>query len=192
MARLSKEDEYFMAQEQEQRAKYRAALEVKAKEAAEHRTIAQSVGVDDEALARRIRALGFAGETAHVLHLMPLVEVAWADGKLSARERNTILDAAAACNIKPHTEAGIFLASLLEKRPSDTVLDELLAVLKDLLSAKGMRAGSVLDACVDVASASGGFLGIGDKISSEEREVIEKIAAGFGEDAKRQLIERLD
>ena len=191
MAQLSKEDEYFMAQEQELRAKYRAELEAKAKEAAEHRTIAQSVGVDDETLARRIRELGFDGETAHALHLMPLVGVAWADGKLSAAERNAILLAAAAHGIEPHTAAGTFLAAMLEQRPSETVLDEILLVLKDLLQTKGKHAGTVMDACVDVAAASGGFLGLGDKISPDERELIDKIAATLGEEAKQRLTDRL-
>ena len=191
MSRLGKEDEYFLEQELAQRARFRAKLEAKANAAAEQRKIAERVGVGDEQLARRIHGLGFEGETARVLHLMPLVEVAWADGKLSANERKVILQTADAHGIEPHSEAGIVLASMLEERPSDTVLEEILKVLKDLLRAKKMHSQSVLDACLDVAAASGGFLGLGDKISDEERALIEQIAATFGDEAKRHIAHRL-
>jgi len=191
MSRLGKEDEYFLAQEHAQRAKLRADLEAKAEAAAQGRKIAENVGVDDEQLAQRIGALGFEGETARVLHLMPLVEVAWADGALSAGERKVILQAAEARGIKPHSPSGILLASLLEERPSDTVLEEILEVLKDLLHAKNAEPKSLLSACIDVAAASGGFLGMGDKISNEERTLIEEIAATFGDEAKKHISDRL-
>jgi tellurite resistance protein len=191
MARLSKEDEYFLAREAEQRAKWRADLENRAKAASEHLKIAQQVGVEDEQLAARIRALGFEGETARVLHLMPLVEVAWADGSLSAAERKVILRAADAHGIEPGSQAAIMLASMLEKRPADAVLEQILEALRDVLHAKSLQAGTVLEACLDVAEASGGFLGFGSKISDQERDLIDKIAASFGEAAKEQITRRL-
>ncbi len=191
MSRLGKEDEYFLAHEHALRVKFRAELEAKAKTAAEQLKVAAHVGVGDEQLARRIHALGFEGETARVLHLMPLVEVAWADGSLSASERKVILQAAQAHGIEPHSQGGVFLASMLEERPSDTVLEQILEVLKDLLHARQMRVHGVLDACVDVAAASGGFLGFRDKISNEERALIEQIAATFGDDAKEHIAQRL-
>ena len=191
MARLSKEDEYFLAKDAELREKFRADLEAKAKEAAEHRKIAEEVGVDDEGLARRIRELGFVGETVRVLHLMPLVEVAWADGKLSENERKAICRAAEAHDIEPGTPSAALLASLLEKRPSDTVLEQILEVLKDLLHTRDLQAGTIVDACLDVATASGGILGFGDKVSREERVLIEQIAETFGEEAKTHLAKRL-
>lgn len=191
MSRLGKENEYFLELEATQRAKWREELEAKAKAAAERRDVAQQVGTDDEQIAERIRALGFDGETARVLHLMPLVEVAWADGTLSAAERQVILQAAAAHDIRPGGRAAVVLASLLEKRPSDTLLEQILEVLRDLLHAKGMHPHGLLEACLDVAQASGGFLGLGDKISKEERSMLERIAGTFGEAATDQITRRL-
>ncbi|MCK4659951.1 MAG: TerB family tellurite resistance protein [Phycisphaerae bacterium] len=191
MSQLGKEDQYFLELEAAQRARMRADLEAKAQSAVEHRSIAQKVGVDDEQLAQRISDLGFDSQTVGVLHLMPLVEVAWADGSLSAKERNAIIEAAEDHGIEPGTPAAILLASLLEQRPSDTVLEEILDVLKDLLLAGNAHPHSVLDACMNVAQASGGFLGLGDKISDQERSTIAKIAAVFGEEAKDHLTKRL-
>ena len=191
MTNISREDEYFQERDRILREKLRKQLEEKAQAAAEHRKIATQVGVDDEELARRIRALGFDGDNAGVLHLMPLVEVAWADGNLSNAERHVILKAADARGIRPDTPAGAFLASLLEQKPSDTVLGEILAVLKLIITHKNIKCESVLDACLEVANASGGFLGLTNKVSTNERQVIESIAASFGEDAQKHVTDRL-
>jgi tellurite resistance protein len=191
MPQLSNEDRYFLVREFEQRAKWRARLEANAKAAAERQGVAKEVGVDDEQIADRIRSLGLDAETARVLHLMPLVEVAWADGKLSPRERRVILQLADAHGIQPSTPAAIMLASLLERRPSDTLLEQILEVLKDLLHAKDMHPHSVLEACLDVASASGGCFGFGNRVSNEERTLIEKIATTFGDAARAHVTEQL-
>jgi tellurite resistance protein len=191
MSNMSKEDEYFLERDRILREKLRKQLEEKARAAAEHRRIASEVGVDDEELTRRIKELGFDGDNARVLHLMPLVEVAWADGSLSRSERNVILKVAATHGIQPGTPAGAFLASLLESRPSNTVLEEILAVIKLIISSRNIKPQSVLDACVEVAQASGGFLGLTDKVSPEEREMIDKIAASFGEEAKAHVTRKL-
>ncbi len=191
MSKLTREDEYFLQKEEQMRAAYRAELETKAKAAAERRRIGEQIGVTDEAFAERIRAVGFDGDNAKVLHLMPLIEVAWADGKLSDQERRIIVDAANAHGIAPHTPAGAFLASLLEKRPADVVLDEILVLLRDLLQTHNKHVHTVVEACLNVAEASGGFLGLGSKISGEERALIEKIAGAFGEEARKLIAARL-
>lgn len=186
---LRHEDRYFLEQDEKLRAKLREELEAKAKAAAEHRHIAEQVGVSDEQLAARIRELGFEGETARVLHLFPLVAVAWADGQVGRQERAAIFRVAETHGIKPGTKAANLLASMLEKRPAKVVQDQILEVLRDILRAKGMHPHSVLDACVDIAEAGGGFLGIGGKVSAEERELIEQLAKSLGHE---EAIKRLE
>ena len=181
MSRSSLEESYFQEYEAHQRAQLRADLEAKAKEAAEHRVVGEHVGLADDDLVRRIRELGFAGETARVLHLMPLIEVAWADGAVSAQERGAILTAAEAHQIEPGSQAAILLASMLEKRPSAAVRKEVFEVLRDLLKAKGMEPHDLLAACRSVAEASGGFLGLGTKVSPEEQAIIEQVTQALGD-----------
>jgi hypothetical protein len=185
------EDQYFLAREEEARKRRRAKLEAKARAAAERERIAEQVGITDAQIAARIHELGLDGQTASILHLIPLVEVAWADGTVSDKERHAILAAAAARGIEPHREAGVALAALLEKRPSIELLDQYLDVLKALLHAKGLHPKSLLDLCVDVAAASGGFLGLTSRVSPAERNEIERIAAAFGDEAKRALADKL-
>ena len=45
----------------------------------------------DEALAARVAALGFEGEAARVVDLLPLVHVAWSDGAIQKGERAAII-----------------------------------------------------------------------------------------------------
>ena len=192
MDELSNEERYFLEQDQRQRAKWRAELEAKAEAATKHQALADQVGVDNEQIVRRIAELGFNAETASVLHLMPLIAVAWADDSVSSREREAILTAARAHGIEPGTEAATLLASLLEQRPKEDVLDQILEVIKDVLAARDMHPASIVDACLNVADASGGFLGFGNRISDEEKAQIEKIAADLNVDSDHKVARRLD
>jgi tellurite resistance protein len=179
------EEDYFLAAEARLRQELLEKAERSAAAEQHKREIAGSLGTHDEALIERIHALGLEGEIAGVLHLLPLVQVAWADGNVSASERKTIMGAVEARGIKPGSPSATFMASLLETKPSDTLLNEILSVLKDLLAAKGLKPESVLDACSDVAQASGGLLGFGDKMSQEEREALDRIGASLNAGSRK-------
>jgi tellurite resistance protein len=165
------EDAYFQQRDRELREQLRSQL---AKAAGELRN-------DEEAgklsLGERISALGFTGERIKIFDLLPLVHVAWADGSVSRKERTTILDVVRARGIQPGTDAFRTVESLLEERPSQEFLDESLAILKEV--AGGARAASIVDLCVQVAGASGGFLNMGT-VSDEERALIAEIAGHLG------------
>ena len=63
---------------------------------------------------------------------MPLVHVAWADGKIQRGERAAILKVLRSRGIEPGDEAFRTMESLLEERPSDTWMKQTLAVLRQL------------------------------------------------------------
>lgn len=189
---IKPEEQYFLAREARLRERLRAELEAKAAGELEKRQIAENLGSDDEAVIDRIQALGLESEALPVLHLLPLVGIAWADGTVSERERATILAAAEVHGIKPETAPARLLAALLEERPSETLRRALLGVLKDVLSARGLKPASLLQLCEDVASASGGLLGFGNKVSSEERQMIADIAAALGPDVDQRVKNALD
>jgi tellurite resistance protein len=173
------EDAYFAEQEAKTREALRRDLEQKAKAEHERRELAATLGSDGESLATRIQNLGFDAETASVVHLMPLVAVAWADGSISANERSAIMQAAAAHGIEPHTRSGNLLASVLERRPDAVVGEEMLAVLRDMLAAQDKHPHSLIELCADVAEASGGVLGFGNRIHDEEQKLLDEIAASL-------------
>lgn len=185
---LTPEEEYFMKRDAEIRQRMREEMEAKAGQA----KIADSLGIDgNDALVARLQRLGIDPDAARSLHLMPLVEVAWADGTVSQGERATIVRAAAAHGVEPGSAAGHFLATLLEKKPSTELMANIRGILKDLLAAQGVQPQNVIEACHQVAEASGGFLGLGNKVSDDEQKVIDQIAKRLSTDAQQTVAAQL-
>ncbi|RMH00013.1 MAG: hypothetical protein D6705_01570 [Deltaproteobacteria bacterium] len=182
------EEAYFHALQAEQREKLRRKLEREAAEVAKLRETAEASGTADLALAERIRKLGFEGRAAEVLDLLPLVAVAWADGKIQRGERTAILGALERRGIRRDHPGFQLLEALLEERPGETYFGEALAVLRDLVAERGADL-SVPELCVEVARRSGGILGtgIGNTIDPNERAVLEEIAEAFGPEGARRI-----
>lgn len=187
----SPEATYFLQREQQLRERTRKDLERKAEETRKRRELGENLGTDDEALIARIRALGIEGEAARMLHLLPLVSIAWSDGSVSDAERRTIMRVVRAQGAEPGSDAANYIASLLETRPSETLIDEVAKIMADLLKAKGLRPDSLMELCDDVAKASGGLLGFGDKMSAAERAEIERIGSSLSAEAHEQMRERI-
>ncbi len=169
------EDAYFRKQDQELRQRLRDQLSAAAGK------LGEQTRAGDVPLAERIKALGFTGDKARVFDLMPLIHVAWADGSVSRQERATILEIVKGRGIRPDNDAFILVESLLEERPSREFLEQSVAVLK--LAVGDARAENIVELCIQVASASGGFMNIG-KVSDHERQLIEAIANQLGHAAR--------
>lgn len=182
---------YFAAQEGERREALRRKLEDASNKLAQQRAISDTLQVDDQQLAERIQALGFDGDSARVFDLLPLIHVSWADGKVQHNERATILAVLEARGIRPGSEGCLLVETLLEREPSRSFWDASLKLLRDLLAQRSEGAESVVDLCVRVAEASGGLLGVGNKISSDERELISQIAELLGPEANAEFTRRL-
>ncbi len=181
------EERYFRAAEAEARKKMRAELERNAKALEEHRKIAQSVGTEDHSLAERIKELGFDGESAPVFDLLPLVHVAWADGSVQKGERVAILDILKARGIQPGSPGWVLMESMLEERPADAFMQESIVLLREVVGAEGDRTGEIVDLCIKVAAASGGFLGMGSRIGPEERDLIARVSLALGKAAEERV-----
>jgi hypothetical protein len=79
--RRASEDDYF-------RQRDNALIEAMRQQAATDATrerLSQRVGVTDDRVLRTLEALGLSEETVPLLHILPLVHVAWIDGTVSAR-----------------------------------------------------------------------------------------------------------
>lgn len=182
MTRPSEEEEkYFKALELEQRQTLRDRMADAASDLEKRRAIAANAGTDDLTVAERVEALGFSGDSARVFDLLPLVHVAWADGAIQKSERTAIFGILRRRGIEPGSDAFTMLESLLEERPPDSFMRESLAVLRDLVGGELSRSRSIVDLCVDVASAAGGFLGLGARVSDDERAVIDEVVKILGE-----------
>jgi hypothetical protein len=185
------ENRWFHEKDERERQALRQKIEGRAAAEANRRKIAENIGSDDTAVIARIEALGLDGEVGKVLHLLPLVGVAWADDTISVSERRAIMNAVAAHGVADSDPGAIFIASLLETRPSETLRSEVLSILKDILAAKGMSATSMIEACQKVAEASGGLLGFGNKVDDAERtailELIEQLGPAIDDRAKSEF-----
>jgi hypothetical protein len=134
----------------------------------------------------RLIGLGIKAETVTALSLVPLVEVAWADGSLDAKERRAVLDRARESGVAPGSTAQTLLEAWLERRPDPKLLDawtQMVRGIRDQLGpdeAARLKAG-LLDQARAVASASGGVLGIGAKVSGAEAAMLAKLEAAFAQ-----------
>ena len=177
------EERYFSKKEFDRREFVRQRLERDVKHHRELRHIGEAVGESSTEIAERIRRLGFDGETAVLFNILPLVIVAWADGKVSGKERTVIFKWLESRGIAEDSEAWTMMGTLLEKRPDDEVLEEGLRLLALVSSHKEGQAKTLVDLCFGLAEAHGGFLGLGKKMSDEERTLIHHIAEVLGPEA---------
>lgn len=159
-------------------------LRLSARAATERRQIGDAIGVKDEKTLSDLLELGYTRETVGLLHLVPLVQVAWAEGNVSKRERELIMEAAGARGVEKGSAAHKKLVEWLERRPSEAFFQKTLAIIQAILGAlpEDKQEGSKRDLvayCTRIAEASGGILGLGSKIHDAENALLRKIAASL-------------
>jgi hypothetical protein len=178
------EDEYFHRKEKEliEKLRQKNATEAQLKE------LSEATGIPDEDVLRTLQELGYTRDTVAVLHLVPLIQVAWADRKVTPQERELILEASSLHGVAGGSPAYLQLTDWLENRPSDEFFDQTLRIIGTILQtspeAQGMSGSDVLAHSVRVAEASGGILGFGNKVSDEERAMLQRIANAVGAEGK--------
>lgn len=186
------EEKYFQQMELVRRQAMRKEMEKAAAVLAEARRVGEIVGSDDAAVAASLRKLGFDHDTARIFDLLPLVHVAWADGSVSRAERQTIFRVLERRGIEASSQAFLMIASLLEEKPTAAFLDETLSLLRTVAASQGQKGADVVEMCLQVARASGGFLGlVGNPVSDEERALIAQIASTLGDNAQRAFEAKL-
>jgi hypothetical protein len=140
--------------------------------------------IEDETILEHMVDLGIRPDTWTAISLVPLIEVAWASGKVEDAERRAVIGAAESNGVDPGSPAAELLESWLSRRPNARLLEtwgEYIVALCAEISPEGKTAlkGEVLGRAKRVAEAAGGFLGLGNKISSEERVVLDELAKAF-------------
>jgi hypothetical protein len=158
--------------------------ELRRSEAAAADAIAEASGLADRALLARLAGLGIRAETLPALTLLPLVEVAWADGKLETRERDAVLEGAESTGIGTDTPSHGLLRLWLEDRPPSDLTslwrEFIGAICKELSDDERRRLGAnLVGRARRVAEAAGGILGLGDPVSSEEEAVLADLERAF-------------
>lgn len=179
---LGEQAEYFRKQDEKllQKIRERAALEEVAQ------ALAEKLRVDNPELVSRVLELGLTRDTGTAILLAPLVQVAWAEGSVSRRERETVLELAASRGVEPGSGAHVQLEAWLERRPSDALFETALEVMKAGLAVlpdaeREERVRQIVDGCKRVAEVTGGglgkLLGMKSGIVVEEAAVLDAIGA---------------
>lgn len=171
------EEEYFRRKDQELVEKLRQ------KAAAEEaqRALGQSTGVADPELLRELMALGFTPDTVALLPLMPVLQVAWAEGGVTPLERDLIERLATARGIAAGGPADAQLMDWLANKPPEAVFQGASRLIGALMESgsgvvSNLNAADLVALCEQVAHASGGIFGLG-KVSIEERALLASIAS---------------
>jgi tellurite resistance protein len=173
--RRKEEEEYFRKREEQLIDKLRQ----RRSEEATRGRMAERTGMADEEILRDLEALGYTPDTVVLLHLVPLVEIAWADGGVSDRERALILEAARTRGIQAGSAADQQLTIWLATRPSADFFEKTLRAIGAILEARPSEEREadrrdLLSYSMAIASASGGILGLG-KVSQEEQQVLARV-----------------
>ncbi len=176
------EEEFFRQQETALLARKRADEEQHAARAA----LAAGSHIKDGALLDQLVAFGINADTLTALSLVPLVEVAWADGTVDAPERRAILEAARAAGLAEASAGYQLLANCLSAKPRPQLRELWLGYVRSACatlspSERAAFKAELLQQAATVAQAAGGFLGMGSKISSQEAAVLTEIERAFDE-----------
>lgn len=129
--------------------------------------------------------LGFTPDTLRVLPLISMIAVAWADHQLDDAERAAIETIALQHGITTDQHAFQVIHMLLSAPPDRVFMDRSLDVLKQLYAVLSSQdrddaKANIIDFAFTIAKASGGFLGLGDKVSEREHALITDIARRLG------------
>ncbi len=152
--------------------------------ASRREALAAASGITDHAVLDRLISLGIGSETAAALSMVPLVVVAWADGRIDERERAAILARAAETGLDKDGPSYGLLGAWLQQPPPAQLFDawtSYVAAAAGALDSAARRAlkAELLDRARAVAEAAGGFLGVGRKVSPAEDAALKRLEAAL-------------
>jgi hypothetical protein len=178
--RRALEEEFFARENEKLRQQLRAKMESQA-----HREgLAKASGISHPDVLDHLVKLGLDAQTVIALGLVPLIDVAWADGKMAERERLAVLSAAREKGIDDASPAGLLLASWLSAPPPPKLrevwIDYVRALCRELSPLeRGELRDDLLGRARAIAESAGGFLGLGSKVSPEEQQELARLEAAF-------------
>lgn len=159
--------------------KYRAIKQLKETKEA----LAAASGIVDDLVLEKLIALEIRPETIASISLVPLIEIAWADGTIDQKEKEAILSAVGKFGWTADSVNYELLNQWMKKKPDASLLtawkhyvEALCQKMTDEEVAHFKK--EIMEHVTIVAEAAGGFLGIG-KISVEERNMISQLENAF-------------
>lgn len=180
---LTSEEEYFHQLDVEliDKMRRRAVLDE------QRRSMAEASRINDPSILETLEKLGYNPGTVPLLCLVPLVQLAWADGTVRGAERQQVLAIARLHGVNENTPAYQQLVAWLDQPPPEAFFEGTLRVIRAVLASlpqdeRQARQRDLNQCCMDVASAAGWHLG---KLGAAERRLLEKIQQHL--DLRQQL-----
>lgn len=141
--------------------------------------IAERCGIADDRLLDELASLAVEEAAIPALALLPLAEIAWADGQVDTAERNAVLQAAERAGVLEEPAAARQLIAWLDHPPPAITFEVALSLIEqtcrslDAATRDAVR-DELLDRARTVATASGGLFGRGTVCPAEAR-VLERV-----------------
>jgi hypothetical protein len=173
------EEAFFLAEDQRLIQKHRALKAMQESKQA----LAEVSGITNDRVLEKLVSLGTTPQMVAALAVVPLIEVAWADGEVDDQERQAILRSLGDSGVSPGGIEHELVETWLERRPGPKLLAAWQQYVHGLCekmndSERGAFRDEVLKSTLAVAEASGGFAGLW-QVSAAEREMIERLKAAF-------------
>jgi hypothetical protein len=146
-------------------------------------SLAKVTGIASDDVLQNLVELNIRPDVAASLALVPLVAVAWADGELDEKEKEALLKADGSLFDKDSPDLAI-LKQWLKHKPKPQLLEAWKLYIKGLcvemtIPQKAALRTEVVGHARQVALAAGGFLGMGNKISKAEQDMLDQLEAAF-------------
>jgi tellurite resistance protein len=175
------EDAFFLKEDQKLVENLRNLKKMQETQAA----LAQVSGIQDEQVLKRLVELDIHPEVVAALAVVPLVEVAWADGDVDAQERAAILKIVEQSGVAPGGIEYQLIDEWLTHRPEPRLLEAWKHYVEGLCGSlnpeeRGAFKQAFLANTRQVAEASGGFFGLSSKVSKSEAQVLAQLENAFG------------
>jgi hypothetical protein len=141
-------------------------------------------GIKSNDVLEKLIALDVRPETLVSLGQVPLVEIAWADGELDEKERKAMLKAVVDAGFEKGSINYSVIESWMTHKPSKELLTAWVHYARGLCEnlteeEKNRFREKTIDRAMQIAKSSGGFLGLGKKISKAEQKVIDTLNTAF-------------
>lgn len=174
------ESSFFAEQDRKLIEKHRQLMALK--ETKEN--LAQVSGIKSDAILEKLVQLGIRPEILAALAVIPLIEVAWADGSVDDKEHAVLLQILDKNGITKDSIEFQLIDQWLSHKPAPSLLEAWIHYIQGLCeSLSPAEIDSLRDELMKnttaLADSSGGFLGLGNKISKLEAAMIEKLKGAF-------------
>jgi len=174
------EDAFFLKEDMKLIEQLRQMREMKETKEA----LSQASGITDDAILQKLVELNIHAEVVSAMTVVPLVMVAWADGKLDDKEKRAILHGAHESGLNEASPSYAILQQWLTHHPGADLLDAWVGFTRAICEAlgeseRGALKTDLLQRAHNVAEASGGFLGLTSAVSDSETKVLTKLQSAF-------------